>query len=262
LPGAASAVELSAPVKRGTLVEAIPLTGNAVALRSTQVTFQSSGTIATVAVHSGQVVPLGETMAELAVGTGPAGTASVPTVPLTAPFGGLVTSVEVMPGQLVTPQTVVARLIDPTQYYVAASVSEYDVLRLQLYQPVDVVFPAVSNDTLSGRLIDVAQTGTVQGERVSFPVRIGLDDAIPERLRPGMTARASVTLRRLENVLYVPARAIRRGDAGAFVSRVEPEGRIVDVPVEVGDAIGGDVEVRGGLKEGDTVAVHTSAPPS
>jgi multidrug efflux pump subunit AcrA (membrane-fusion protein) len=256
-PGAGTAgLELMATVKRGTLVDSLALSGNAFPLRSAQLTFQTNGTISALPVRSGQAVRQGDRLAELSVDL--AGAPAQPAAVLTAPFDALVTAVEVGVGQSVTPQSTVVRLADASRYYVSASASEFDVLRLEPDQSADVTFPAVSTAAVGGVIVDVGQVGTVQGDRVQFPVRVNLERA-PAQLRPGMSARVNVALRRAENVLYVPSGAIRRSEGDVFVTRVD-RGQVTDVAVTVGETFGGDVEIRSGLNEGDVVAVYSQAP--
>jgi multidrug efflux pump subunit AcrA (membrane-fusion protein) len=251
-PGAAGSSDLTTSVKRGTLVDGLSLSGNAFPLRTAQLGFQTNGSIAALPVRSGQIVREGDRVAELAVDLG--GSSAI--VPLTAPFDALVTGVEASVGQSVTPQNTIVRLADTSRYYVTANASEYDVLRLQPDQRVEVSFPAVSNAPVNGVIVDVGQIGSVQGERVQFPIRIDLN-AAPERLRPGMTARINVALRRAEDALYVPSGALRRAGGETTVTRVGSDGRVGDVPIEIGDTFGNDVEVLDGLSEGDVVVVYS-----
>src|SRR5436190_1631322 len=78
------ALDLAATVKRGTLVDALSLSGNAFPLRSAQLTFQTTGTVSALPIRSGRSVRQGDRVAEITVdpSLSPAPSNQV----LTAPF--------------------------------------------------------------------------------------------------------------------------------------------------------------------------------
>jgi RND family efflux transporter MFP subunit len=86
------------------------------------------------------------------------------------------------------------------------------------------------------------------------PVRIALDNAGGE-LMPGMTGRAAVAVRTVEDALVVPEIALRRTVEG-FELVVAGEGRAEVVPVQTGISNRGRVQITSGLEPGDSVVVE------
>jgi HlyD family secretion protein len=85
-----------------------------------------------------------------------------------------------------------------------------------------------------------------------------------DRLRDGQTAEADVRVEAVDNVLRVPASAVRRVDGRPTVNVAGPDGKPVAMPFLAG-LVGDDfVEVRSGLTDGDQVvlpqATVTQAP--
>ncbi len=245
-PGATG---LTAVVARGDLTEALTLSGNAVPLVTTQLAFRGSGTVLALRVRPGETVVRGQRLADLDGDNG--------LVAMTAPQGGLILSVDVTVGQLVNSGTTVVRLADTSGFYVVANASEFEVLRLRPDLPAEVTFPALSNVPLVGRVTDITQVGSIQGDRVSFPVRIDLN-SVPGDIKAGMSARVNVPIRRAENALHVPAAAVRQVGPAAFVAKVEANGQMRDVQVQVGGTYSGETQILGGLTEGDVVVVLTA----
>jgi HlyD family secretion protein len=88
--------------------------------------------------------------------------------------------------------------------------------------------------------------GSVEGRfRVAMP---------PPYLRADMTVSIDIEVARKERARVIPASAVREGDGGAFVQRID-EGRIVAVPVTLGIRGGAKVEVLSGIEAGDAVVL-------
>jgi len=182
-------------------------------------------------------------------------------VVLPAPFDGTVTSVDVAANQSVEARTTVLRLDDPGRLSVLASVSEWDVTRLATDQRVDVTLPGVIDTTVPGTIADVSAAAVRQGDRASFPVRIDLNN-VPAGARVGMTASVTFKTRLAEDVLYVPASAVRKQGDQATVIRVNGNGSTEDVKVGSTEVFGNNVAISAGLREQDVVIVNASKAPA
>jgi len=92
-----------------------------------------------------------------------------------------------------------------------------------------------------------------------FAVTLGLEETVPELMKPGQRVRAWLLLDEIEDAVTVPRQAVferdgatvvyRRGDAGAG------RGGFEAVPVELGPATLGRVVVASGLSAGDVIAL-------
>lgn len=184
-----------------------------------------------------------------------------------APFAGTVTSLHAVAGDPVTPGTPAVGLADLADLLVDVEVSEVDINRVRLGQPVTLTFDAVPGRSYRGRVADLGLSGvSVQGV-VSFPVTVEVLDA-DDQVRPGMTAAVNIVVEELEQVLLVPNRAVRlrNGQRVVYVLRT---GQLETVPIVLGASSDSDSQVlEGDLAEGDRVVLNpplefeAGGPPS
>ncbi len=143
--------------------------------------------------------------------------ATLKSLQIVAPFDGVITQVELQPGDQIDPGVLAFRLDDLTPLLVELSVSEVDINQIQPGQPVNVTFDALalpqtsthSAEPYHGRVIEISPVGIAVLGSVNFTVRIELLDA-DERVKPGMTAEAEIITSELVDVLLVPNQAVRR----------------------------------------------------
>ena len=178
---------------------------------------------------------------------------------LDAPFDGTITNLDVQVGDMVVPNTFAMRIDNLSALYVDLQVSEVDINHIQLGQPSVLTFDAVSGQTYDGEVSDIGRAGTTTGGVVNFPVTVKLTDA-DEKVKPGMTAGAVITVSQLSNVLIVPIRAVRTVSGKRVVYVLDKQNALKPVIIEIGAQADTMVEVtQGDLKEGDVVVVN---PPS
>jgi HlyD family secretion protein len=163
-------------------------------------------------------------------------------------------------------QTVAAGLQAPTLFVIArsldtlelaASVAESDVGLVRQGQPVSFTVDAYPRETFMGTVRQVRLQPTVQQNVVSYTTIIDVPNP-GGRLKPGMTATLAIEVERAEDVLKVPAAALRfrpsdevlaayRGAAGDA-----PRGETV---WQLANGALHQVRVRTGLSDGTTVAI-------
>jgi RND family efflux transporter MFP subunit len=183
--------------------------------------------------------------------------AARPEVTLTAPFDGVVVSILTTVGQTIAARAPAMRITADSELTVIANASEFDVPHLNTDQQIGVRFPGLVGGAATGVIVDVSGVATPdEMGRSIYPVRIDLRTP-PSGLKVGMTAEIDVTLREARDVLYLPSNALRTINGSTSVTRVADDGTVSDVPVEVGNTYSGNVEVLGGLNEGDLVAVYS-----
>lgn len=177
---------------------------------------------------------------------------------LTAPFSGTVTDVNAMLGDQVTAGTQAFRIDDLSRLLVDVQIPEIDINSIKVGQTVDLTFDAISNAQYQGRIIAVANVGSVQSGLVNFKVTIELLNP-DEQVRSGMTAAVNIIINQLEDVLTVPNRAVRLVNNQTVVYILK-NSAVVEVPVKIGASSDTVSEVLSGdLKEGDRVILN---PPS
>jgi macrolide-specific efflux system membrane fusion protein len=176
---------------------------------------------------------------------------------LTAPAGGTVTAVNIRTGA--DAPSGAAITVDATSYQVTADVVESDVAKIELGQAADVTVDAVNAD-LPGTVSAIAPTAVSSSSSnsvVSYAVTVDLASP-PKALRSGMTADVTVTTASANNVLAVPAAALR-GTNGNYSVLVLVDGVPQSQPVTVGLVTSSLVEIKSGLNAGDNVVIGTSS---
>jgi HlyD family secretion protein len=110
---------------------------------------------------------------------------------LTAPFDGVVASVEISPAETVVPGQVVVILGDLSKFQIETTdLSERDVPSVQVGQAATVFIDAM-NESFTGKVLDIARQSTTVGGDVVFKVTIGLDEQ-PQGLYWGMSADVEI----------------------------------------------------------------------
>ncbi len=175
-----------------------------------------------------------------------------------SPFSGVVTQVSIKPGDQVSMGTPAFRIDDFSHLLVDVDVSEVDINRVEVGQPVVLAFDAILAAEYQGEVVEVSPVGTLQQGVVNFKVTIELTDA-DEKVKPGMTSAVNIVVSQLENVLQVPNRAVRVVE-GERVVYILNGGELEMVEIELGASADLYSEVVGGeLQEGDNIVLN---PPS
>lgn len=173
-------------------------------------------------------------------------------VPL--PVGGEYRTVHV--GDALFLNQVFLCLPDPSEHVVRGSVGEAELPWVRTGHAVEAVPAAYPTVRLTGRVESVggmAQTRPGQPSwRKFFPVQIALDP-ISEPLPVGLSVRAEILAGASSDALLVPREAIEWRGAQAWVRRVAGGGVAVETPVQTGLADSLQLEIVGGLAEGDRV---------
>lgn len=177
---------------------------------------------------------------------------------LVAPFSGTVTVINTMAGDQTMPGATAIRVDDLSRLLVDVQVTEVDINRIKVGQPVTLSFDAILDKTYNGKVVEVGQVGTSVQGLVNFDVTVELSDP-DEQVRPGMTAAVNVEIEKIDNVLLVPNRAVRLQNGQRVVYVL-----IAGVPTPVNITIGATSDVNsqileGNVKAGDIVVLN---PPS
>lgn len=175
-----------------------------------------------------------------------------------APIDGILTAVDVDPGESVTAGTgVVTVLSAGLDFEIALDIPESDVAKTREGQAADVTFDAFGDDLVFGGTlfsIDPAQK-LIEGV-VFYEAKVLLDpDQDLSAVKPGMSADVTVVTGERTGVLTVPSRAVLERDGQKYV-RVPSGDAYEERAVTVGlRADGGTIEITSGLSEGETVIV-------
>jgi HlyD family secretion protein len=177
---------------------------------------------------------------------------------LRAPFSGTITEVQTHTGDQVTTGQTAFRLDDLSRLYVDVRVTEVDINRITLNQPVVLTFDAIPEREYSGRVSRVSTVGNTNQGVVEFIFSVELENS-DELVKPGMTAAVNVVVSRLENVLLVPNRAVRLFE-GQRVVYILRNNSVERARVNLGASSDTMSEVvAGDLQAGDTIILNPPA---
>ena len=110
---------------------------------------------------------------------------------ITAPFDGTVMDLNAAAGDLVGPEGYAIKLANTSAWYVKTSdLTELEVVKVALGQPVTIVPDALPDVNLTGKVTAISQAGVNQSGDVQYEVEIKLDSIDP-RLLWGMTVEVT-----------------------------------------------------------------------
>lgn len=216
-----------------------------------------------------------------------------------APIAGVVIRRGVEIGEVVasglssfTGGTTMFEIGDPSQMIIKSEISEVDVGRLQVGQPVDIVADAFPDTTYHGRVRWVAPVGEKKAGStlITFETEIEFLDHEP-RLRQGMSCDVDIVFARHDHTRYLPTEAVLevfpedqeqaqekvKGQRGRLIAYLAPAApppdsaaagpakaaadsltldQFSEVDLTIGLETSTRTEVLGGLQAGDRVAAN------
>ncbi len=179
---------------------------------------------------------------------------------LKAPFGGTITALSTKPGDQVSPGEFAFQIDDLSRLLVDVEVSEVDINRIRIGQPVNLTFDAILGKQLEGVVSQVGLAGNVVQGTVNFGITIELVGSTDE-VKPGMTAAVNIIVNELSDVLLVPNRAVRVRE-GRRVVFVLKDGSLETIEVSLGASSETVSEVLDGdLRVGDAIVLNPPPEP-
>jgi HlyD family secretion protein len=180
---------------------------------------------------------------------------------LTAPFDGIVALVTGEIGEYATPSPPgiptppVVDLIDDTCLYVSAPMDEVDAPKLEIGQPARITLDALPGQVFNGKIRRIAPYVTeVEKQARTVDVEIDFEEPPKLLLLVGYSADVEVVIDRHEDVLRVPAQAIRQKNK---VLVLGVDDKLYERSLETGLKNWAFIEVINGLNIGDQVLLSS-----
>ncbi|MGC4062071.1 MAG: efflux RND transporter periplasmic adaptor subunit [Aquabacterium sp.] len=189
-----------------------------------------------------------------------------------APFDGVVLVKNANVGDIITPmssaagaQGAVVTMADMTTLEVEADVSEGNLSKTKVGQPVEVTLDALPTARFRAHVAGIVPT--VDRAKATVMTKIRFDNLDP-RILPEMSAKVSflsqdITDADQQPVMAVATTTIVNRDGNSIVYRLKAgdggQYTAEEVPVKAGRKLGDLMEISGNLKSGDKVV---SAPPA
>lgn len=174
-----------------------------------------------------------------------------------APFDGIVTALDFSAGDSISRDEVLASVITE-KVLVKISLNEVDAAKVKENNVVTLSFDALDNVTAQGKVSKVDTIGVVDSGVVTYDVEITFTSP-SDLLKPGMSASADIEIEKTENVLIVPAEAIKKDISGeGYVQMQNAAGMLQRRTIVTGATDDVMVEVVSGLSEGEEIVVMNS----
>lgn len=195
---------------------------------------------------------------------------------ITSPIDGVVLSKDVEEGQTVAASFSTPTLFtiarDLTDMQVVANVDEADIGNVRDGQRVTFTVDAFPDDTFEGRVKQVRQQGEEESNVVTYEVVISAPNN-DLKLKPQLTANVNIYTEEIENVVSVPAKALRFSPSKEMMNDGEKikdcnatnklwikETNILKAyPVKTGITNGIRTQILEGIKEGTAVITNAKA---
>ncbi|GAB2953812.1 HlyD family efflux transporter periplasmic adaptor subunit [Micromonospora polyrhachis] len=148
-------------------------------------------------------------------------------------------------------------LADLTKLEISASVAEADATKLKADQAATVSWNALTGVTATAKVVSIDPNATTVNSVVTYGVVLRLD-TLPDGVRAGQTVQVSVTVGRVENVVYVNSAALTttgNRHTVTVLTNGQQETRSVQVGL-IGDQA---VEIKSGLQAGEQVVLKSSS---
>ena len=174
---------------------------------------------------------------------------------LKAPMEGVVGTRQIEVGEYVTPQTMVATVMEVNSVYVEVGIIERDIERIRLGQRAKVSVDSLPNTTFEGRVDNLAPL--IEGKSRTLTAKVKVENA-KGQLLPGMFARCEIAVFEKPNALVIPTAALKDVDGdGKFESVfVIQNEKAVLKPMTTGYLTTDYAEVTMGLEEGEQVVTE------
>lgn len=160
---------------------------------------------------------------------------------------GFVEEVDVVVGQRAPVGTILAKVVQPEHLKAALKIPETQAKDVEPGQIAEI---DTHNGIIPGKVIRIdpaAQNGT-------FTVDVQLEGELPRGARPDLSVDGTITMEKLNDVLYVGRPAFGQEKSKVSMFKIEPDGKTAErISVELGRSSVNSIEIVSGLREGDEV---------
>jgi HlyD family secretion protein len=174
---------------------------------------------------------------------------------ITAPFSGIVVSVEKTAGDRVGPYEPFGTIADPSELWAVAVVLEEDASRVGVGQRAAVRLDAYPDRRYEGSVLQIASQPIAWQGGAAYEVTVAFDAGqdVPAVLQMG--ADVAITGQSREGVLVVPSRAIITIGGQKYVELVGAGGSVERTEIQTGISSDTETEILSGLQAGQVIRI-------
>jgi HlyD family secretion protein len=168
-----------------------------------------------------------------------------------SPMAGVVAEVLVNVGDLVSPSSSIATVVDPDPMWLQAQVNETDMANVKPGETAEVTPSSYPDWKIAGKVTQIDLHASVVNNVSVFTATIEVPNK-DGKLLWGMNADAEISVLSLKDVLTLPSSAIHTSGGTPQVTIMD-EGRQVSWDIQTGASDGSRTEIVAGLDEGQEV---------
>ncbi|HOX37146.1 MAG TPA: efflux RND transporter periplasmic adaptor subunit [Candidatus Brocadiia bacterium] len=189
-----------------------------------------------------------------------------------SPIDGIIVQKFIQTGQIISSGvynvgggTMLMLMADVSRLFVLTEVDESDIGKVKMGLPAEITCDAFPDQIFKGEITRIAPRGKVNSGVTIFPVRIELKGENINVLRPMMTSNVAIIIQEKDDVLKVPAEAVKRKKGKEGEKETEETGVVVVsrdyafnpvehwIPVKPGITDGEKTEIIGDIEPGKLV---------
>lgn len=174
---------------------------------------------------------------------------------LVSPADGVITDTNGDVGENISPSELAVSIMPLGNLEVDVDASESGIVSVKVGQEVKITldaFPAGMSWT--GRVVRIDPAQTVIGGAVYYKTKVLFDEQ-DDRIKPGMTANIWIKAAEKENVIFLPAIAVKEKNGKKYVEVLEGK-QVKRKEISAGlKGAGGMIEIISGIGEGENVIV-------
>lgn len=174
---------------------------------------------------------------------------------VTAKYTGKLTSVGYSKGDSLSASTAIATYLDTDGVNITVSVAQDDVSNIQVGDQVNIYLSAYEDELFNGTVSSISSTSTGD-TTVSYPVVVTLSGDV-SKVYDGMSSEVTFVSKEVKDVVYVSNKAITTEGTKSYVTLKKADGTTKKTSVVTGFSDGHNVEIKSGLKKGDTVLIES-----
>ena len=174
---------------------------------------------------------------------------------ITAPFDGVVTKVEVEPGETIAANAFVVSLISDDAFHIESFVPEINIALLKVDDMAQVTLDAYGENTFfPARITSLDPAETVRDGVSTYRAVLEFTED-DDRIKAGMTASVVITTAEKEDVIAVPQGIVLSEKGKQFVLVKEGEQTVLREVTTGLISSSGTIEIISGLNSGDVVVL-------
>ena len=174
---------------------------------------------------------------------------------VTAKYTGKLTSVGYSKGDSLNSSTAIAAYVDTDGVNITVSVAQDDVSNIKVGDNVNIYLSAYEDELFEGTVTSISSTSTGD-TTVSYPVVVTLSGDV-SKVYDGMSSEVTFVSKEVKDVTYVSNKAITTEGTKSYVTLKKADGTTKKTKVVTGFSDGHNVEIKNGLKKGDTVLIES-----